>query len=251
MSPKLAIYDFLLDPFCGCGTAVVAAQNLRRHWIGIDVTHLAVTLMKGRLNDTFEDRVFYRVIGEPVDLRGAEALAAQDKYQFQWWALGLVGARPMEEKKGADKGIDGRIYFQDDASRETKQVILSVKGGGLKADDIRALGHVVTRENAQMGVLITMQDPTQPMRTDAAAGGFYQSPSYSRYQRLQILTVKELLEGKRIDMPPLRQTSVTFRRAPKAKVEVVTRLRSIWDDNAGAEDADAVDDVEDLDDAEE
>ncbi len=123
-------------------------------------------------------------------------------------------------------------------------MILSVKGGGLKADDIRALGHVVTRENAQMGVLITMQDPTQPMRADAASGGFYQSPSYSRYPRLQILTGKELLDGKRIDIPPLRQTSVTFRRAPKAKVEIVTRLRSIWDDTAGTEDTDDLEDAE-------
>ncbi len=125
---------------------------------------------------------------------------------------------------------------------------MSVKGGGLKADDIRALGHVVTRENAQMGVLITMEEPSPKMRTDAASVGLYQSPSYSRYQRLQILTVKDLLDGKRIDMPPLRQTSVTFRRAPKAKVEIVTSLRSIWDDSAGTEDADVMDD---LDDAEE
>lgn len=239
--------DVVLDPFCGCGTAIVAAQKLGRRWIGIDITHLAIGLMKNRLADTFEDRVAYRVIGEPVDLRGAEALAAQDKYQFQWWALGLVGARPMEEKKGADKGIDGRIYFQDDATRETKQVILSVKGGNLRADDIRALGHVVTRENAHMGVLLTTQDPTQPMRTDAAAGGFYQSPTYGRFPRLQILTVKELLDGKRIDMPPLRQTSVTFRRAPKAKAEIVARLRPLWDDTAEINGADELDELDDSD----
>jgi hypothetical protein len=129
---------------------------------------------------------------------------------------------------------------------------LSVKGGNLKADDIRALGHVVTRENAQMGVLITMHDPTQHMRSDAAGGGFYQSPTYSNYSRLQILTIREILDGKRIDMPPLRQTSVTFRRSPKAKAEIVARTRSIWDlDGTGVEDddpndLDIADDAEDV-----
>jgi site-specific DNA-methyltransferase (adenine-specific) len=218
-------------------------------WIGIDITHLAVALMKGRLNDTFGGTATYKVIGEPVSFPAAQALAAQDKYQFQWWALGLVGARPDEQRRGADGGIDGRILFQDDATREVKQVILSVKGGTFRPDDIRALGEVVTQEKAQLGVLITMQEPTRPMRADAASGGSYQSPTYDRFPLLQIITVKELLDGTRIDMPPLRQTSVTFKRAPRAKAAIVAATRSIWDAEGTAVD-DELDDVEDSDEAE-
>jgi len=113
--------DVVLDPFCGCGTAVVAAQKLGRQWIGIDITHLAIGLVKRRLEDAFGDSLQFQVIGEPTTLEEAASLAAQDKYQFQWWALGLVGARPAEGKKGADRGIDGRLYFHDDASGKTKR----------------------------------------------------------------------------------------------------------------------------------
>ncbi len=119
----------VLDPFCGCGTAIAVAQRLKRQWIGIDITHLAVALMKHRLAGTFQDTVQYKVIGEPTTVEDAEQLARDDPYQFQWWALGLVGARPMEGKKGADKGIDGRLYFHEGIVSETKQVILSVKAG--------------------------------------------------------------------------------------------------------------------------
>jgi hypothetical protein len=161
--------------------------------------------------------VAYDVIGEPVSVPDAEALAASDQYQFQWWALGLVGARPAEQKKGADKGIDGRLYFHDEPQGPTKQVIFSVKAGKLKADDVRALGHVVTRENAQIGVLITMEQPTKQMRADAASTGFYDSP-VGKHPRLQILTIAELLDGKTIDAPSRAQrVDVTFRRAPKAE----------------------------------
>lgn len=124
----------ILDPFCGCGTAIAAAQKLNRQWIGIDVTHLAISLIKARLKDAFGDKIeqAYKVIGEPVSLPDAAALALQDRFQFQCWALGLVGARVAagEQKRGADKGIDGRLYFHDDrASGQTKQIIFSVKSG--------------------------------------------------------------------------------------------------------------------------
>ena len=112
--------DVVLDPFCGCGTTIAAAQKLGRFWIGIDITHLAISLMKHRLQDAFGDGAKYKVIGEPVSLPDAEELAQQDPYQFQWWALGLVHARPTEQKKGADKGIDGRIYFHDEGSEEKR-----------------------------------------------------------------------------------------------------------------------------------
>ena len=212
--------DLVLDPFCGCGTAVSVAQRLKRRWIGIDITHLAVGLMKTRLYDTFGDQANYKVIGEPVSLSGAQELADSDKYQFQWWALGLVGARPVDQKKGSDKGIDGRIYFHDEAQGKTKQIIISVKGGGTNVTHLRDLRGVIDRENAEIGVLITMQEPTKPMRSEAASAGFYISPGWGRsYPRLQILTIEELLAGKRIDMPPISQVSATFKRAPKAKTD--------------------------------
>jgi site-specific DNA-methyltransferase (adenine-specific) len=179
--------------------------------------------MKHRLATAFgtgERKVSYRVVGEPVDVGGAQALAAEsDRYQFQWWALGLVGARPTEQRKGADKGIDGRLYFHDDASGRgaTKQVILSVKSGNLKAQDVRDLRGVVEREQAAIGVLLCMDEPTKAMRAEAASAGFYTSPwGMKKHPRLQILPVAELLGGKRIDMPPIRHTSETFKRAPKA-----------------------------------
>jgi SAM-dependent methyltransferase len=132
----------VLDPFCGCGTAIAVAQRLNRRWIGIDITHLAVALIKHRLHDMFGNRVQYKVVGEPVSLPDAKALAEYDPYQFQWWALGLVGARPIEEKKGADRGIDGRLYFHDEADSKkgrTKQIILSVKSGKVSVKDVRDL----------------------------------------------------------------------------------------------------------------
>ncbi len=213
--------DVVLDPFCGCGTAIAAAQRLNRSWIGIDITHLAITLIKHRLRDAFGDKAKYKVLGEPVTLPDAETLAKEDPYQFQWWALGLAGARPVEQKKGADKGIDGRLYFHDEGpSGKTKQIVLSVKAGHTGVAHVRDLLGVVEREQAAIGVLITLEEPTQPMRTEAAGANFYHSPGWHKdYPRLQILTIAELLEGKGIQMPPLRQVNVTFKRAPKAKGE--------------------------------
>ena len=209
--------DVVLDPFCGCGTTVAAAQALGRQWIGIDVTNLAITLIRHRLKDAYGDDIeqTYQVIGEPVSVPDAEALAAADPYQFQWWALGLVGARPAEGKKGADQGIDGRIYFHDGDTGKTKQIILSVKAGKLHAPYVRDLRGVVEREQAALGVLLTLNAPTKAMRTEAASAGFYASP-WGQHPRVQILTVGELLAGKKLDTPPPRQTSRTYKRAPKA-----------------------------------
>jgi DNA modification methylase len=210
--------DLVLDPFCGCGTAVIAAQKLNRRWIGIDITHLAVNLIKVRLADSFGPKITekYKVIGEPRDLESARALAAANKYQFQYWALGLVGARPMEEKKGADKGIDGRLYMTD-ANSETRSIIISVKGGHVTASQVRDLRGVVEREDAAIGVFVTLEDPTGPMKAEAAEAGFFQTKSVvgSRHPRLQILTVEELLSGKKIDMPAA-QDILSFKQAPKA-----------------------------------
>ena len=210
----------VLDSFCGCGTTITVGQRTGRRWIGIDITHLAIGLMKHRLLDAFGDQLAYQVIGEPVSLPDAEALASSDPYQFQWWALGLVGARPVEQKKGSDKGIDGRLYFHDEAEGgKTKQVVLSVKAGHTSVVHVHELRGVIEREKAEIGVLITMQEPTRPMRTEVAGAGYYYSPGWNQsYPKLQILTVAELLAGQGINMPPLHQVNVTFRKAPKAQI---------------------------------
>jgi DNA modification methylase len=211
--------DVVLDPFCGCGTATVAAQKLGRRCIGIDITHLAITLIKTRLKDSFglvADKD-YQVVGEPVSVPDAQTLAATDPRQFQWWALGLLGARPTQQKKGADKGIDGRLYFHDEAGAQTKQVILSVKAGHTSAPHVRDLRGVVEREGAAIGVLITMQESTSHMRTEAAAAGFYDSPWGGSYPRIQILTIAQLLAGERIDFPNVEGMDRTFKKVPKAQ----------------------------------
>lgn len=215
--------DTILDPFCGCGTAIAAAQHMQRQWIGIDITHLAVNLIKWRLSDGFRLRAGrdYSVIGEPTDLAGAKQLAQDERFQFQAWALGLVGARVTDSaKKGADKGIDGRlIFFDEPKSLKGKEIILSVKSGHLKATDLRDLRGVIDREQAQIGVLITLEEPSKPMRIEAASAGFYELHIFreaARYPRLQILTIAELLDGKRIAYPS-EDFNITFKRAPKAE----------------------------------
>ena len=211
--------DVVLDPFCGCGTAIAAAQKLGRNWIGIDITHLAIGLIKRRMEDAFGDSLEYEVIGEPTTVDDARTLAEQDKYQFQWWALGLVGARPVDQKKGADHGIDGRLYFHDDNSGKTKQVVLSVKGGQhVNVSHIRDLIGVLEREKAEIGVYISLEEATRPMRAEAAQAGFYHSDTWNKdYPKVQILTIAELLDGKQIDMPPIQQVNQTFRRAKREK----------------------------------
>ena len=210
--------DLVLDPFCGCGTTITVAQRLKRRWIGIDITHLAIGLIKTRLKDAYGEAIkdTYEILGEPVSVDDAQALAASDPYQFQWWALSLVHARPDEQKKGKDRGIDGCIYFHDDASGDTKSIVLSVKAGNTGPDHVRDLRGVVTREKAAIGVLITMQEPTKEMRKEAATGEFYVS-QWGPHARIQLLTVADLLAGKGVNRPPERQTGATFKKAPRAQ----------------------------------
>ncbi|HVW71716.1 MAG TPA: DNA methyltransferase, partial [Candidatus Paceibacterota bacterium] len=179
--------DVVLDPFCGCGTAVAAAQNLGRTWKGIDITHLAVNLIRSRLKDSYGDAVSFRVLGEPESIHDAQDLAASDPYQFQWWALSLVNARPAETKKGADRGIDGRLYFHAAKPGKTEQVIISVKAGHVTASQVRDLRGVIEREKAAIGVLLSFEEPTAPMRKEAASAGFYTSP-WGQFPRIQLLT---------------------------------------------------------------
>jgi hypothetical protein len=248
--------DAVLDPFCGCGTTIDAAEKLGRDWIGIDVTQLAISLIKNRLQDTYGSRLKFvsgplqrrtgvapvsnisetensetgatpvlreslvRIIGEPTTPNEAATLAEDDKYQFQWWALGLVGARPVEQKKGADHGIDGKILFRDDPkAAKPEQIIIQVKGGKTGVGDVRDLNGVLTREKAAIGILISLQPATGPMETEAASTGFYEhKTNRQKYPRLQLRTVKELMEGKGIERPStVAATDETFKKAPESK----------------------------------
>lgn len=212
----------VLDPFCGCGTAIAAAQKLGRRWIGIDVTHLSISLMKYRLTAMFPD-VRFTVRGEPEDLSGARQLASDDRYQFQWWALSLIHAKPLGGesgsrvgKKGSDKGIDGVITFIDDTKGKPRRVLVQVKSGHVKSGDIRDLVGTVQREDAAMGVFITLEEPSKDMITEAASAAFYHSPLWNRdYPRMQVLTVEQLLQGKSVECPP---SSVPFMQAQRVKL---------------------------------
>ncbi len=211
--------DVVLDPFCGCGTAIAAAQQLDRQWIGIDVTHLAIALQRYRLEQSYPG-IAFKVIGEPQDLGAARQLAQDDRYQFQWWALSLVRARPLggesgskQGKKGSDKGIDGVINFIDDNSGKPKRVLVQVKSGHIKTGDIRDLVGTVDREKAAIGVFITLEPATSQMTKEALTAGFYRHTFTGQdYPRIQILTIADLLEGKQVDMP---RAFGTFKQAPR------------------------------------
>jgi len=195
--------NVVLDPFCGCGTAIAVAERLHRKWIGIDITHLAIALMRHRLNDTFaEDLSPHDVIGVPTDLGGAQALAEQDRYEFQNWALGLVDAQPAQTKKGADKGIDGLIYFIDNAAGKVKRALVQVKSGHVQRAQVSDLCHALDREDAAIGLFLTLEPPSRPMIEEAATAGFYEAKELGKkYPRCQILTIEELLDGKQAEYP--------------------------------------------------
>jgi len=289
--------DLVLDPFCGCGTTIDAAEKNGRDWIGIDVTQLAISLIKNRLQDTYGRRLKFesrssrresahsspsaedqsgltsaatgskergvhaastpegdatskraearapegrdvlprvqadqqvgptevhlvRIIGEPTTPIEAATLAEEDKYQFQWWALGLVGARPVEQKKGADHGIDGKILFRDDPkAAKPEQIIIQVKGGKTGVKDVRDLRGVLDREKAAIGILISLQPPTDLVETEAASVGFYEhKTNQQKFPRLQLRTVKELMAGKGIERPTSAASlDDTFKKAPASR----------------------------------
>ena len=192
--------DVILDPFCGCGTALIAAEKLQRQWIGIDVTYLAIAVMRARLRDSFGlDDV--KVIGQPTELSGATAMAQSPdgRYQFQYWCLTLVDAQPVggTEKKGADRGIDGKIVFTSEGGR-LEQVLVSVKSGKVTSSQVRDLKGTIERERAAIGLFITLEEPTKEMKREADTAGFYHSDLWNRdYPRIQIMTIKQLLEEKR------------------------------------------------------
>jgi DNA modification methylase len=213
--------DVVLDPFCGCGTAVHAAQKLNRQWIGIDITHLAISLIENRLRDAFPG-ITFGVHGTPKDLDSARDLAIRDKYEFQWWACSLVNAQPYQgRKKGADSGIDGLIYFKDDKTIP-KKIVVSVKAGeNVSVAMIRDLGHVVNREKASLGFFVTLTKPTGPMRQEAVKAGYYKSPAGRNFPKIQILTIEGLMEEtERPDYFDLMQGGLMSRK-PEREVDAI------------------------------
>lgn len=205
--------DLILDPFAGCGTTIAAAHKLDRRWIGIDITHLSIGLLVNRLKGNFslEPKRDYQIVGVPEDVAGARDLFRRDPYQFQWWAVGLVEALPYggefggkTGKKGSDKGIDGELAFIDGAKRERRSVIVQVKGGAVSVGQIRDLVGTLDRTKAAIGLFICLEKPTQPMLKEAGDAGKYHSELWERdYPRIQILTVEQLLEGVKPNMPGL------------------------------------------------
>ena len=198
--------DVVLDPFCGCGTAVAGAQKLGRQWLGIDITHLAVAEIKNRLKTAFElePGQDYAVVGEPEDAGSARALWEQDPYQFQFWAVSLLEAQPQsEQRRGADRGIDGALYFIDGPRRATQKVVVQVKGGRVSSPQVRDLKGVVEREKAAVGLFISLEPPTRDMRAEAASGGFYHSEIWQQdYPKIQLRTIDEMLSGQGFELPP-------------------------------------------------
>jgi len=207
--------DIVLDPFCGCGTAIHAAQKLERNWIGIDITHLAINLIKNRLFDAF--RIVPEIVGEPKDLEGARQLALQDRYQFQWWALSLIEARPFndERKKGADRGIDGIIYNPVKGSEKVYKGIVQVKSGHVDVKHIRDLIGTMEREKADYGIYLTLEEPTGPMNKEAIEAGHFKDVFGQDIPKIQIFTIEELLNGKKpiYPVPP-----DNFRTAEREKI---------------------------------
>lgn len=203
--------DIVLDPFCGCGTAIVAAESLGRKWIGIDITHLAVTLIKKRIRDQFS-HVRFEVNGEPKSVEDAMVLFAQSAFQFESWAVSLIGGQPFKSKGGGDTGIDGLLYFQD-YKKQFHRIIIEVKGGGYHPKDVRALKSVMDREEAPIGVLIAMKPPTKGMLAEAAALGKWKMPGSKRsYPILQIYTIQDYFDHKTLELP---DTSSTLKKAPR------------------------------------
>lgn len=214
--------DLVLDPFCGCGTTLHAASKLNRRWIGIDITHLAIGLIKRRLTEAFPPMPF-DIIGVPKDLGGAQALAEQDKYEFQKWALSMVQAQPYKGgKKGGDGGVDGYIYFKPDL-KKTEKAIVSVKGGAsLTPAMVKDLIVTVDQEGAKIGIFLTLTPPTKGMVTQASSAGFYKT-EYGQFPKIQIVTIEKLFDQSNPIQMPWQDTS-TFKKAKLENLEKQSTL---------------------------
>jgi len=203
----------VLDPFCGCGTTIDKAQNLNRRWLGIDVTWLAIDKVEKRLKDTYGAKITstYEVKGKPYDVASAQALANKSKKEFEIWAISLVGAHPREH----DGGVDGIFGFVE-KDKKPRTIIVQVKGGNvLNPGMVRDLIGTVKKEEAAIGLLITLKEPSGGMKSLAVHSEPYQSELWAKeYSSIQIRTVAELLEGKTFDLPP---TQSPFKNAQLAK----------------------------------
>jgi len=206
----------VLDAFCGCGTAISVAEQLGRGWIGVDVTHLAIALIRHRLKFQFQEQLSpYEVKGDPKDLASAIALAELDRYQFEWWALGLIDARPARgQKKGADRGVDGHLPFFVDESGIVRKAVVQVKSGHVNRSQIGDLNNARIREKAELGIFITLEEPTKQMKQEALAAGFYEPGFCPKVPRMQILSIEELLDGRRPELPN-RALVDTYKKPPR------------------------------------
>jgi site-specific DNA-methyltransferase (adenine-specific) len=202
--------DVILDPFCGCGTSIAVADSIDRRWIGIDITYLAIAVIRHRLGPSAK----FNFDGDPVTLSDLRALAIESPFKFQCWAVGILCGFPVEHKKGADRGIDGTIGFHDEpVGGRTKHIIISVKSGKPHVAHVRELRGVVEREKAEIGVLVSLEPPTKHMIAEAADAGSYESQWWrSRHRRIQILTGEDLMNGKRADYPSPHQTTISPRK---------------------------------------
>ena len=226
--------DTVLDPFCGCGTAVLAAQKLKRKWIGIDITSFAISKIEDRLKEMFqtftdaEHRLEYEIEGLPKDFAGARDLAKRNKYQFQWWAVKwlLEGQLRDGKKKGADGGIDGIKYFtvyETDAKvsalkkashKKTGKIIINVKGGeNVGPAMVKDLIATVARESAEIGFFVTLAKHTPAMIAEAASAGIYKTPNGKKYPRIQLLTVEGLMNKTQRAEHPDYEPDVNYKSA--------------------------------------
>ena len=210
--------DLVLDPFCGCGTTIHAAEKLGRKWIGIDITHLAISLIERRMREAFPG-IEYEVIGVPKDFGSAEKLAAQDKHEFQKWAITLIpDAQPWKGgQKGADTGIDGIVYLRTGKAK-TDKAIVEVKGGEtVGVDFVHKLKSVIEREKALCGLLVALRKPSKQAQTEAASAGFVEvdmGTGTARFPRIQILTIEGLLAGTEHPRLPIVDSTV-FKKAKR------------------------------------
>lgn len=209
--------DVVLDPFCGCGTAVEAAQSLDRKWIGIDITHYAVSLIEARMKKAFP-KVGVLVDGRPEDYEAARDLAFRNKYQFQWWVNWLLQVQNYREKKrGPDRGIDGTIFFPN-GPKGIGRVIISVKAGeNINVSMVRDLHGTMSRESAEMGVLICATEPTSAMLQEARQSGICRTAA-GTFPKIQVLWIKDWFSGRRPALPrPFEPEKLRSAALPKSK----------------------------------
>lgn len=201
--------DTVLDPFCGCGTTIAAAEVIGRNWIGIDVAFHAIKVIEERIRSQ-NPSVAYEVGGIPRDFESAQRLALKDKFQFQWWANYLVGVQALKEiKRGPDRGIDGQMFFMN-GPRGWGRILTSVKGGQhVGAKDVREFKAVVDRERAEMGLFICLNDATRDMKAEAASFGFVDTV-HGHLPRLQIVTISDWFKGRRPILPSLGHVSKEY-----------------------------------------